>query len=150
MQMFRGKKEPKLGEVITTIPKIDFNEEPVEYKNQSFTVQKDTEVIHGEVEGGTEINCYLMDNQSEFTEKRRHSFSLKQMFDDVAEKNTDLGAQSAQQVKITAMSFDERKTCCNQGGSRTQHCGHSRGDASTGACDSEGTENGGCPIASVH
>ena len=32
------------------------------------------------------------------------------MFDEVAEKSTDLGAQSAQQLKIAAMSFDERKT----------------------------------------
>ena len=31
----------------TTIPKIDFKVETVEYKNLSLTVQKDTEVIHG-------------------------------------------------------------------------------------------------------
>ena len=30
-------------------------------------VQEDTEVIHREVKGGTEINCYLKENQSEFT-----------------------------------------------------------------------------------
>ena len=45
----QGQQELKLGEVITTIPKIDFNEETVEYKNLSFTVHKDTEVIHREV-----------------------------------------------------------------------------------------------------
>ena len=56
--------------MITTIPKIDFNEETVEYKNLSFTVQKDTEVIHGEVEGGTKINCHSKENQSEFSEER--------------------------------------------------------------------------------
>ena len=33
-----------------------------------------------------------------------------QLETDVRETNTDFGAQSAQQVKITAMSFDERKT----------------------------------------
>ena len=38
--------EPKLGEVVTTIPTIDFNVETVEYKNLSFTVLKDTEMIH--------------------------------------------------------------------------------------------------------
>ena len=38
------------GEVIKTIPTIDFKVETVEY--QSFTVQKDTEVIHG-IKGGT-------------------------------------------------------------------------------------------------
>ena len=32
------------------------------------------------------------------------------MCDAVAEKSTDLGAQSAQQLKIAAMSFDEQKT----------------------------------------
>ena len=39
-----------------------------------------------------------------------HSFSLKQMCVEVAEKSMDLGAQSAQQLKIAAMSVDERKT----------------------------------------
>ena len=61
----QGQYELELGEVTTTIPKIDFNEETVEYKNLSFTVQKDTEVIHREVEGGTKINCHLKENQSE-------------------------------------------------------------------------------------
>ena len=57
--------------MITTIPKIDFNEEVVEYKNLSFTVQKDTEVIHREVKGGTKITCYLKENGSEVSETRR-------------------------------------------------------------------------------
>ena len=39
--------------------------------DSSFTVQKDTEVIHREVKGGTEINCYLQENQSEFSGTRR-------------------------------------------------------------------------------
>ena len=43
MQMSsRRQYELKLGEVITTIPNIDFNDETVEYKNLSFNVQKDT------------------------------------------------------------------------------------------------------------
>ena len=67
--VLEGQHELKLGHVITTIPKIDVNEETVEYRNLSFTVQKDTEVIHGEVEGGTKINFYLKENQSEFSEK---------------------------------------------------------------------------------
>ena len=37
----------------------------------SFTVQKDTEVIHREVKGRTKINCYLKEKQSEFSETRR-------------------------------------------------------------------------------
>ena len=32
-------------------------------------MQKDTEVIHREVKGGTKINCDLKENQSEFSEK---------------------------------------------------------------------------------
>ena len=67
--------ELKLGEMFKTIPTINFNVETVEYKNQSFTVQKDTEVIHREVKGGTKINLYL--NQSEFSEKRRLKDSVK-------------------------------------------------------------------------
>ena len=56
---------------------MDFNVETVEYKNQSFTVQKDTEVIHREVKGGPKINLYLKENQSEFSEKRRLKDSVK-------------------------------------------------------------------------
>ena len=37
----------------------------------SFTVQKDTEVIHRKVKGGTKINCYLKEDQSQFSETRR-------------------------------------------------------------------------------
>ena len=52
--------------MITTIPKIDFIEETVECKNMSFTVQKETEVIHGEVKG-TEI-YFREENQSDFSD----------------------------------------------------------------------------------
>merc|ERR1712194_1002507 len=37
----------------------------------SFTVQKDTETVHGEVKRGTKIICYLKEDQSEFLEERR-------------------------------------------------------------------------------
>merc|ERR1711990_1269439 len=37
----------------------------------SFTVQKDTEQVHGEVKRGTKIICYLKEDQSEFLEERR-------------------------------------------------------------------------------
>ena len=36
-------------------------------KHSSLIVQKDTEVIHKEVGGGTEINCFLKEYQSEFS-----------------------------------------------------------------------------------
>merc|ERR1739845_220383 len=37
----------------------------------SFTVQKDTELVHGELKRGTKIICYLKEDQSEFLEERR-------------------------------------------------------------------------------
>ena len=37
----------------------------------SLTVPNDTEVIQREVKGGTEINCYLKENQLGFSEARR-------------------------------------------------------------------------------
>merc|ERR1711937_18267 len=37
----------------------------------SFTIQKDTEMVHGEVKRGTKIICYLKEDQSEFLEERR-------------------------------------------------------------------------------
>merc|ERR1712193_259124 len=37
----------------------------------SFTVQKDTEPVHGEVKRGTKVICYLKEDQSEFLEERR-------------------------------------------------------------------------------
>merc|ERR1712193_405598 len=37
----------------------------------SFMVQKDTEMVHGEVKRGTKIICYLKEDQSEFLEERR-------------------------------------------------------------------------------
>ena len=47
---------------------------------------------------------------SEIANVATHSFSLRRICDEVAEQNTDLGGQSAQQLKIAAMPFDERKT----------------------------------------
>merc|ERR1712029_9538 len=37
----------------------------------SFTVQKDTEMVHGEVKRGTKVICYLKEDQSELLEERR-------------------------------------------------------------------------------
>ena len=37
----------------------------------SFTVQKDTEMVHGEVRRGTKIICYLKEDRSDFREERR-------------------------------------------------------------------------------
>merc|ERR1719458_1118858 len=37
----------------------------------SFTVQKDTEFVHGEIKRGTKVICYLKEDQSDFLEERR-------------------------------------------------------------------------------
>ena len=37
----------------------------------SCTVQKDTEMVHGEVKRGTKVICYLKEDQSEFLKQRR-------------------------------------------------------------------------------
>merc|ERR1711904_321142 len=37
----------------------------------SFPVQKDPEMVHGEVKRGTKVICYLKEDQSEFLEERR-------------------------------------------------------------------------------
>ena len=88
---------------------------------------------------------------SEMVNVATYSFSPKPKRDEVAEWSTDLGAQPAQQLKIAAMPFDERKTFAATKEDLEQNtAGLSCGDATTGACDSEGTENGGCPTASVH
>ena len=67
----QGQHELKLGEVSKTIPTIDFNVETVEYKNQSFIVQKDTEMIHREIKGGTNEDHLLLRGEPGFSEKRR-------------------------------------------------------------------------------
>ena len=41
-------------------------------------MQKDTEVIHREVNGGTKNNGYLKENQSEFSETRRLKDMVKE------------------------------------------------------------------------
>ena len=43
----------------------------------SFTVQKDTEMVHGEVKRGTKVICYLKEDQSEFLKQRRFKDLIK-------------------------------------------------------------------------
>ena len=69
-----------------------------------------------------------------------HSFSLK----------AEVRWQSAQQLKIAAMSFDERKTFAATKEDLKQNTTEIPVVAMTGASDSENTDNGGCPTASAH
>ena len=167
----------------------------MEHKNLSFTVQKDTEMVHWEVKGGTKITCFLKENGSEFSEERRptdlvkkhsehqpsrHLRSSDSESQDDRDDPTDAiqcqmswtwrcilqleadvqwsrRVERGSRYSVTSAAEDSRDAlrraedlCRNQERSRTEHCGRSCGDATTGACDSEGTENGGCPNASVH
>ena len=71
---------------------------------------------------------------SEIVNVATHSFSLKQMCDGVAERSADLGALSAQQLKIARDALRRAEDLCrNQGVSRTEHCGRSCANATTGA-----------------
>ena len=49
----------------------------VQDRDLSFTVLKDTEVIHREVKGWTKNNCDLKGNQSEFSEARRKEMAKR-------------------------------------------------------------------------
>merc|ERR1712241_501959 len=53
---------------MTLVPRLT---SPCTISVSSFTVQKDTEMVHGEVKRGTKVICYLKEDQSEFLEERR-------------------------------------------------------------------------------
>ena len=88
--------------MIATIPKIDFNVETVEYKNLIFTMQKDTEVIHREVKGGTKINCDPKENRSELSEKSRLKDLAKKHSEHA--NHTDSLETATQKVKKTVIT----------------------------------------------
>ena len=103
-------------------PKDRLKRGNLEYKDPSFTVQKDTEVIHKEIKGGTKITCStegfgeeilgtqtfqtaqkqrLMKSRrpwshmSEIVNVETHSLILKQMCDEVADWRADLSQFSS-------------------------------------------------------
>merc|ERR1712151_745525 len=74
----------------------------------SFTVQKDTELVHGEVKRGTKVICYLKEDQSEFLEERR----LK----DLVEKHSEfigfpieLYVEKSKEKEVTDSEEDEEE-----------------------------------------
>ena len=67
------------------------------------------------------------------------------MFGDVADLNVDFGAQSAHQLEMDATRFDERKISVKTKDDLEQSIAEV-----FEVCDSEGTENSGRPIGSVH
>ena len=115
----QGQYELKLGEVCTTIPTIDFHVETVEtveHKNLSFTVQKDTEAIPREIKGATKINCFLKENQSEFSEKTStEGFGEETLRNADHPDSSDAATQTVQKtVKIPQVRDRERGDAFSQ------------------------------------
>ena len=69
--------------------------------DSSFTVQKDTEVIHREVKGRTKINCYMKENQSEFSETCR----LK----DLVKEHSELGTRKRAALHVVRDGLHQRR-----------------------------------------
>ena len=65
--------------------------------DSSVTVQKNTEVIHREVEGRTKINCYMKENPSEFSETCR----LK----DLVKEHSELGTRRRAALHVVRNSY---------------------------------------------
>ena len=66
-----------------------------------FTVQKDTEVIHREVNGRTKINCYMKESQSEFSEACR----LK----DLLKEHSELGTRRRAALHVVRNGLRQRR-----------------------------------------
>merc|ERR1712087_1018400 len=87
----------------------------------SFTVQKDTEYVHGEVKRGTKVICYLKEDQSEFLEERslkdlvkKHSefigFPIELYVEKSKEKEvTDSEDEEEEEEKTEAEKEDKKK-----------------------------------------
>merc|ERR1712154_481956 len=71
----------------------------------SFTVQKDTEMVHGEVKRGTKVICYLKEDQSEFLEERR----LKDLVKKSKEKEVTDSEDEEEEKKDEDKDGDEPK-----------------------------------------
>ena len=72
----------------------------------SFTVQKDTELVHGEIKRGTKIICYLKEDQSEFLEERR----LKDLVKKHSEFNgfpIELYVEKSKEKEVTASDEED-------------------------------------------
>ena len=68
-----------------------------------------------------------------------------------SQSGADLSSRSAQQLTVAGMSFDERKTVAATKEDLEQNTADIPVVIQRQVlCDSEGTENGGCPTASVH
>merc|ERR1711862_284419 len=74
----------------------------------SFTVQKDTEQLHGEVKRGTKVICYLKEDQSEFLEERRLKDLVKKHSDFIGFP-IELYVEKSKEKEVTDSEEDEDK-----------------------------------------
>ncbi|CAE7203713.1 HSP90 [Symbiodinium sp. CCMP2592] len=75
----------------------------------SFTVQKDTELVHGEIKRGTKIICYLKEDQSEFLEERRLKDLVKKHSEFIGFP-IELYVEKSKEKEVTAAS--QHIYCC--------------------------------------
>merc|ERR1719183_3467918 len=74
----------------------------------SFTVQKDTEMVHGEIKRGTKIICYLKEDQSEFLEERRLKDLVKKRSEFIGFP-IELYVEKSQEKEVTDSDEDEEE-----------------------------------------
>merc|ERR1711878_260231 len=72
----------------------------------SFTVQKDTEQVHGEIKRGTKIICYLKEDQSEFLEERRLKDLVKK-HSEIIGFPIELYVEKSKEKEVTDSEEDE-------------------------------------------
>merc|ERR1740127_177556 len=74
----------------------------------SFTVQKDTEMVHGEIKRGTKIICYLKEDQSEFLEERRLKDLVKKHSEFIGFP-IELYVEKSKEKEVTDSEDEEKK-----------------------------------------
>merc|ERR1712044_143626 len=74
----------------------------------SFTVQKDTEQVHGEIKRGTKIICYLKEDQSEFLEERRLKDLVKKRSEFIGFP-IELYVEKSKEKEVTDSDEDEEE-----------------------------------------
>merc|ERR1711966_312634 len=72
------------------------------------TVQKDTEMVHGEVKRGTKVICYLKEDQSEFLEERRLKDLVKKHSEFIGFP-IELYVEKSNEKEVTDSEDDEEK-----------------------------------------
>merc|ERR1712129_303505 len=74
----------------------------------SFTVQNDTEMVHGEVRRGTKVICYLKEDRSEFLEECRLQDLVKKHSEFIGFP-VELYAETSKEKEVTDSDEDEEE-----------------------------------------